>query len=192
MINSYIKKAKDTNNTIEDRKENLDKAYSINATLDDDSFKIQKLREISFRYYHLKDHDRYKGLNEKALKLAKTISDSLEMAESYTYLGIYYRKSKSELDLALQNFHEADKIYKSLDPKKYEPKDYLFDHGKTLIDIARIQQKAKDYTESEATTIKAIKKFELAENNQYLPLCYTNLGIVAKYWKIMIKQLNII
>ncbi|WP_103865635.1 sensor histidine kinase [Aquimarina sp. I32.4] len=181
LINSYIKKAEDKNNTIEDRKENLDKAYSIYATLNDDSFKIQKIHKISLVYYGMKEYDSYRRMNEKALKVSKSINDSLSIASSYAYLGIYYRQSRSELDLALQNFHEADKIYKSLDPKKYIPKDYAFEHGKILIDLALILRKTKDYTESESVTIKALEKFAQAENNEYLPLCYTNLGTVTKY-----------
>ncbi|WP_159099347.1 tetratricopeptide repeat-containing sensor histidine kinase [Aquimarina spinulae] len=179
LVDSYIKKAKDKKMPIEERKQNLEKAYTIYSTLEDNSFKIKKIQEISIQYYNLKDYDSYKEMNEKALKLSVLIGDSLNLARSYFFVGLYYRSSK--LDVAFKNFHEADKIYSSLDHQKYKSKDYAFDHGKALIDIARIQQRTKDYNESEATTIKAIKKFELSENFQYLPLCYTNLGILAKY-----------
>ncbi|WP_271764624.1 sensor histidine kinase [Aquimarina algiphila] len=179
LIDTYIKKAKDKKGSIEERKENLEKAYTIYSTLEDNSFKIEKIQEISIEYYSLKDFDSYRDMNEKALKLSTLINDSLNMAQSHFFIGLYYRRS--QLDIAFKNFHEAEKIYASLDNQKYNPKDYAFDHGKALIDIARIQQRTKDYNESEATTIKAIKKFEFAENIQHLPLCYTNLGIIAKY-----------
>ncbi|MDY8138909.1 sensor histidine kinase [Aquimarina sp. 2201CG5-10] len=179
MIQTYIDNAKNNQNTVNERKKNLEKAYNFNSTLKDNISKVEKIQEISFIYYSIGDYDNYRDMNEKALKLSTSINDSLNMAESYGYLGIYYRSSK--LDVAYKNFYEADKIYSSLDDKKYNSKDYAFEQGKVLIDIARIFQKTKDYRKSEDITIKAIEKFELAENPQYLPLCYTNLGILAKY-----------
>ncbi len=181
LIESYIEEAKNEENSDEERKKSLEKAYGIYSTLVDNTFKVKKIHEISFQYYALKDYENYKEMNEKALKLSGSINDSLNMARSYAYLGIYYRKSKSELDMALKNFHEADKIYSSLNDQRYSPIDYAFDHGKVLIDLALILRKTKDYTESESVTIKAIEKFEIAKSDVYFNLCYSNLGIVAKY-----------
>ncbi|WP_159025589.1 sensor histidine kinase [Aquimarina sp. Aq78] len=178
LIQSYIDEAKNKQNSEEERKNSLEKAYGIYSTLTDDTFKVEKIHEISFQYYALKDYDNYRDMNEKALKLSGKINDSLNMARSYAYLGIHYRNNK--LDIAFKNFHEAEKIYASLGGN-INKKEIAFDHGKVLIDIALIQQKTKDYSESEATTIKAIEKFELVESKRYLPLCYTNLGILAKY-----------
>ena len=179
LIDSYILESRDKNSSEEQRKENLEKAYTIYSTLEDNSFKINKIHEISIEYYNLKDFENYRDLNEKALKLSAQIYDSLNTARSHFFLGLYYRKSN--LDKAFKNFHEADKIYSSLDLHKYDPKEYAIDHGKVLVDLSQILRRAKDYSESEATTIKAIKKFESVGDSQYLPLCYTNLGILAKY-----------
>ncbi|MBG6133286.1 signal transduction histidine kinase [Aquimarina sp. EL_43] len=181
LIQSYIEEAKNKKNSEEERKNSLEKAYGIYSTLIDNSYKVEKIHEISFVYFALKDYDNYKEMNEKALKLSNSINDSLNIAKSYAYLGIYYRKSKSELDLALKNFHEADKIYSSLNGQKYAPEDYAFDHGSVLLDLALILRKTKDYSESESVTIKAIEKFELSKSDMYFNLCYSNLGIVAKY-----------
>ncbi len=179
LIEDYLKKVKNNQSTKEERKINLEKAYGIYSTLKNDSYKIEKIHEISVGYYSIKDFEAYKDMNEKALKISISISDSLNMAKSYAYLGIYYRRS--DIDLAYKNYYEAEKIYSSIDIQKENVKDIAFEHGKVLIDIARILQKTKDYSESEATTIKAIQKFEFSENSKYLPLCYTNLGILAKY-----------
>ncbi len=180
LIQSYIDSAKDTKISDKNRKEKLEKAYSICSTLTDDTFKIEKMHEISFVHYSLTDFEKYKEMNERALKLSKFINDSLNMARSYAFLGIHYRDIKL-VNAAYKNFYESEKIYSFLDNRKFDSKTIAFDHGKVLIDIARIQQRTKDYAGSEATTIKAIKKFEIAESKRYLPLCYTNLGILAKY-----------
>lgn len=182
LINSGINKSKDKSRSNSDRKNDLVKAYGVLSTLPDNKFKIEKLHEISIGYYSLKDYENYKTLNYKSLVLSKKLSDSIKMAKSYGFLGIYYRNKK--LDSAYKNFHEADKIYLSFDKnKRYDPKAYAHNHGKVLIDLAKLSRKVKDYTESEAITIRAIKKFELAqdETESFLPLSYSNLGTVAKY-----------
>lgn len=178
LLQSYIDKANDRQNSKEDRKKNLEKAYSIYSTLNNDTYKVNKIHEISVGYYTLKDFDKFRDLNEKALKLANEIKDSLNTAKSYAHLGMYYRPFR--LDIAYKNFYEAEKIYASLDKTKYNTKEVAFEHGKVLVDLSQILRKTKDYSKSESNTIKAIKKFEKAENDIYIPMCYTNLGNLAK------------
>jgi signal transduction histidine kinase len=177
LIQSHINEANDKQNSINERKDNIEKAYGICSTLNDSAFQIEKIHEISFAYYALKDYESYKKMNEKALKLSNKINDSLYIARSYAYLGIYYRSSK--LDVAYNNFYEAEKIFAKLGITRGRKK-IAYDRGKVLIDLALILRKAKDYSNSEATTIKAIESFELAEIDQYMPMCYTNLGNLAK------------
>lgn len=172
LISSHIEEARNTAFSMDKRISSLNKAYTISSTLKDDIQKRDKIHEISIVYYSLKDYESYKKMNEKALRLSFSTNDSLGMAVSYGNLGIYYRSLK--IDSSYYNFDHAERIYSKL-------KGYEYNHGKVLIDIAQILRKTKDYNESEATTIKAIKKFETAKNLQYLPLCYTNLGILAKY-----------
>ncbi|WP_175392722.1 tetratricopeptide repeat-containing sensor histidine kinase [Aquimarina megaterium] len=158
------------------------KAYGIISTLPKSSLKIEKFHEMSIGYYSLKDYENYKELNQKALELSKQLSDSIKIAKSYGLLGIYYRNKK--LDSSYKNFKEADKIYLSLDKsKQHDYRNYAYDHGKVLLDLAKLSRKVKDYTESEALTIRAIEKFELVDDKSqsYLPLSYSNLGTVAKY-----------
>ncbi len=182
LIENYIDSGRNAKNSIEERKNNLEKAYGIYATLDDNTFKVEKIHEISFGYYALKDYERYRKLNEKALKLSGLINDSLNMARSYAYLGIFYRRSEL-LDVAYENFYEAEKIYSNINKENYDAKEIAFDHGKVLIDMARILQRIKDYSESEAITIRAIESFKESEKDRYLPLSYSNLGLIAKYFE---------
>ncbi len=179
LVQSYIEDAKDEKKIIKDRRDLLDKAYGIYSTLQDNSFKVQKIHEISFVYYSLADYESYRNMNEKALKLSIKINDSINIAKSYGYLGIYYRPIKS--DAAYENFYEADKIYSKLKGDELDVKKIAYDHGKVLIDIAKILQKSKNYSESERATISAIEKFNLSEDYRYLSICYTNLGTLAKY-----------
>ncbi len=180
LLESYLDIVKDRKNSKEERRSNLEKAYTIYSTISDNIYKVEKNFELCREYYSLKEYEKYKDLSEKALKLSKILNDSLSIAKAYAYLGIYYRRSKLD-NIAYKNFYEAEKIYSLWNYNPENVKYVANEHGKVLIDIARIRQRAKDYSESEAITIKAIEKFELAEDETYIPLCYTNLGILAKF-----------
>ncbi|MDH7447751.1 tetratricopeptide repeat-containing sensor histidine kinase [Aquimarina sp. 2201CG14-23] len=181
LIDSYIENSKDPSKTIEERKEYLKNAYTRYITLNDNIYKRKKIGEISVSYYHLNDYKTSKKMDKEMLNLSISINDSLGIAEAYSRLGIYYR-SKQLLDSTYYYFYKADKLYISFNQgSTYSPLDYVYDHGKVLVDLAKLSRKAKDYSESEALTIKAIEKFKLSENYKYLPLCYTNLGIISKY-----------
>ncbi|GGX30506.1 tetratricopeptide repeat-containing sensor histidine kinase [Aquimarina muelleri] len=172
LITSYILKAKSNNFSIIQRKSNLDKAYTICSTLDESVYKMDKIHEISIVYYNLEDYNSYRKMNEKALKLSTSLKDSLGIATSFGNLGIYYRTDK--IDSSYYYFDKAEQIYSKMFRHEYN-------HGKVLLDMARILQRTKDYAGSEDLTIRAIEKFELSKNKKFLPLCYTNLGILAKY-----------
>ena len=180
LVNSNINSARDNSKIIDKRKEDLERAYEITQQFKDEYSKINQLQIIAREFYELGDHNRYKQIHERALKFFKSIPDSLEMAKTYSQLGIFHRHKQP--DSAYKNFYEADKIYTSIEnQKKYDPEDYAFRHGKVLLDLAKLRQRVKDYTESEYLSIKALEKFEISGNRSYIPLAYRNLGVVAKY-----------
>ncbi|WP_378176132.1 ATP-binding protein [Aquimarina sp. SS2-1] len=180
MIETNLSNFSQKSLSIEEKENYLMKAYGMVRTLPNTSKKLEGFQKISEGYYSLKNYEKFKNVNEKALELSKLLNDSVAMAKSYGFLGMYYRNK--ELDSAYKNFYKAEKIYISLDnTKRVDPLSYAFDHGRTLIDLAKLSRRVKDYGESEDLTIRAIEKFELSGNTKYLPICYTNLGILAKY-----------
>ena len=180
LFESSLEKAKNSEISREEKYNALVNAYGIVSTFDNDTSKINAYNKISLAYYSLGDYDHFKSLNEKTLKLSKSIDDSIGMAKSYANLGVYFRER--QLDSAYQFFYKADDIYrdfeKSDDNRNYK---FAFEHGRVLIDLAKLSRRVKDYSESEELTIRAIKRFEESENKRYIPMCYTTLGIVAKY-----------
>ncbi len=180
LIEFHLDEAKDENKSLDEKKKSIDIAYSLFSTLDNSLYKVEKAKEISSIYYDLKDYEASKKMDEKMLTLSLSLKDSIGIAKSYANLGIYYRNI--QLDSAYVNFHRANKIYKSFDDKNdKDPKTYAIDHGKVLIDLAKLSRKVKDYGKSEDLTIQAIEKFELVNNKAYLALSYNNLGIVSKH-----------
>lgn len=164
----------------EERKELLGSAYDKVLKMNGEQEKLNFLGKIASEYYKIGEYELFKELSQEINSLSFSLKDSVFLAKSYGYFGIYYRK-KSRLDSAYQNFFKADKIYLALDrSKNIKPIIYSYDHGKVLIDMAQLSRKVKDYGESEDLTVRAIEKFESSENKSYLPLSYTNLGTVFK------------
>ena len=175
MVTDYINLARDNSLSITERRSNLDKAYTLSSTLKNQEDKRDQIFAISITYYGLKDFDSYKKMNDKVLKQSIINKDSLGIAKAYGNIGIFFRTPKiDKIDSAYYYFDKSHQIYSRFS-------GYEYNHGKVLIDMAQILRKAKDYSESESVTIKAIKKFISAGNERYLPMCYTNLGIVAKF-----------
>ncbi|SEL71041.1 Histidine kinase-, DNA gyrase B-, and HSP90-like ATPase [Aquimarina amphilecti] len=179
-IEKYLKIASDKNLSINERKNNLKKAYSIYRTLENNTYKRNKIRKISAIHYELKNYEVSKNMDKEMLQLSILSNDSIGIAKSYLNLGIHYRK-KQVLDSAYYFFYNSNKIYATFgNQKKINKVDYIHDHGTVLIDLAKLSRKVKDYNESEALTVKAIEKFELSGNASYIPISYINLGIIAK------------
>ena len=98
---------------------------------------------------------------------------------SYQNIGMYYRQT--EIDRAFKYFYASEKVYSSLEKNRsIKTELYTFPYGITLIDLAKLSRKVKDFAESEALTIKAIQNFEKSNNLSYLPLAYNTLGTLAK------------
>ncbi len=180
LINFHIKKSRDVTKTIGERKKYLLDAHQMIRKMKENADKVNALYLISLEFYELKDWQNYKLVCESSLKLSRKISDSIKIARHLGNLGMYYRQVK--IDSAYINFYEAEKIYSLFDKNKnMNQVNYAFNHGKTLIDLAKLYRKVKDYSQSEALTVKAIEKFKISGNQSYLPLCYSNLGTTAKY-----------
>ncbi|WP_299218484.1 tetratricopeptide repeat protein [uncultured Aquimarina sp.] len=179
LINELIKESEIKSLPLKEREFNLIKALELVNTFDDSHFKVDKLQEIASSYYYMKNYYQLNRINEKALKLSKSLSDSVGIAKSYNYKAIWYRNRT--LDSTYKYFYAANKIYIQLEKNKNnDPIEYTFDQGRTLIDLAKLSRIVKNYRESEDLTIQAIQKFELSGNLQYIPLSYNNLGIIAK------------
>lgn len=180
-IDIYLNKSKNNKISYEYRKSNLEKAFYKSKLIKNKKKKIEKIKEISREYFILKDPENFKFYNDIVLNLSLSIKDSLNIAESYFRNGIYYRDSANPI-LAYDSFFISEKIYSYLEnSKNIEPKFFAYKHGKALLDLGKILLNAKDYSESEDLTIRAIKKFNLSDNQRYIPQSYTQLGIIAKH-----------
>ncbi|WP_299186883.1 tetratricopeptide repeat-containing sensor histidine kinase [uncultured Aquimarina sp.] len=181
QIESSISLASDKTKSTKERKSHLEDAYNQFLLLPDNNYKRKKISEISASYSSMKDYNKAELMNKIMLELSVKIKDSFGIARSYNNFGIYQRLRK-KIDSAYYYFNKAEKFYASLyKGNTYDHSFYAFDHGSVLIDLAKLSRKVKDYSESESLTIQAIQKFELSKDHRYLPMSYTNLGIISKH-----------
>lgn len=180
LFNSAMKKAENKSNSKEIRHDALTNAYGILSTFKNDTLKVRSLYRLSIAYDIFGDESRYKKLNGLSLDLSLQINDSLGIARAYDNFGVYYREKK--LDSAYHYFYKADDIYRKIyRNESFKDSVLAYEHGRVLLDLAKLSRKVKDYSESEVLTINAIKKFKESGNYRFIPMCYSNLGIVAKY-----------
>ncbi len=179
-IEEYISMAKNKGKHKDERDRYLNKALELYSELDDNEYKRKKISQISTIFFSEKKYEMAESLNKEMLRLSLKINDSFGIAKSYNNFGIYSRQ-KTFLDSAYRYFQQANKIYNSFDKKGLDPDEYSFSHGSVLIELAKLSRKVKNYIESEELTTKAIKKFELSGDHRFIPLSYSNLGIIAKY-----------
>ncbi|MAQ75722.1 MAG: hypothetical protein CL613_05255, partial [Aquimarina sp.] len=181
LVNDLLEIASNKKEPLLIRKNSLSKAYEIYPLLKNNIEKRKVAEQISILFYQFKERELSRKMDVEMLEISKSIKDSVGIAKSYAFYGIYYRQKKN-IDSAFSNFYKAESIYRSIEKNKtISSKEYAFDYGKTLLDLAKLSRKFKDYTESEKYIIESLEKFHLADRNDYIPMSYTNLGIISKY-----------
>lgn len=169
LSSSISNLGKHKNLAIEERKSILKKAEAKVWKLDNDSLKSKFLYEISFQYFLLNDSLRFRTTNTQARKLSYSQANSNIVAMSYWDLAEFYHNYYIE-DSAYYYYHKAQEIYLALDD--------TYQSAKLWLNMAIVQKNSKDYTGSEASTIKAISLFKPLNKYKYLHSAYNNLGII--------------
>lgn len=171
---------------IEFRLKNALNAKRLAERHSSDYLKIKSYLELSSIYFEINanyQHNHLKAAysnamflndNNKAVRLASRINDTVSLANANKNLGYYY--FDRTIDSAYYYNNKAEKLYRSLN-------DY-FNTAVVLLDIALLQQDEKDYTGSEITSIQGISLLDkLEETNEvirYKSYFYNNLGILYK------------
>ncbi len=116
-----------------------------------DSTRIKNNGLLSGLYLEFDRYDEYDSINHENLKLANKIEDSSRVGRIYYNLG-YYHMQKADNDSAYFYYYNAQKIFQRINDNRLE--------GEVLLNMANIQESAKDYVGSEETAIRAISLIE--------------------------------
>lgn len=114
------------------------------------------LFDLSTEYYYLNENLKSLDISIKALSIAKSIHDTLSIAQSYNYIGDAYEQEHK--DSAYFYYKKAEKLYQILD------KDEL--RGKMLFNKGYILYFEGNYIESEIETSKALQLLKSSSNKE--------------------------
>jgi len=146
-------------------------ASELSKKLQIDSTLLKSNINLAFRYLDIDKGELYKNISLKNLKLATELNDSLIIANVNYGLGYYYANN-AKIDSAYYYYYNAEKIFHALDNIRGE--------GEILLNIANIQETARDYTGSEATAIRAISLIEtLPTTERNLDTLWTLYNLLA-------------
>ena len=166
-ITIWIQQSNSNNTPIEKRYLLLEKALKTVNEIKIDSLKANYFSSLSLAYLRLNDSILFRKINSKAVVLANKTRDSINLAEAYWDLAIFFKKNAA-IDSSYYHYNEAQKIYHNLNNDFYS--------ARMLYDMAIIQSDIGDYTGSEITNIKAIELFKPLNAYKRLYGCYNLLG----------------
>ncbi|MUH35273.1 hypothetical protein D9O36_05430 [Zobellia amurskyensis] len=171
---SLIDSASNSKFSYKKHKAFLDRAEAKAAKIKNDSLKAKLFSKIALKYLTLNDSANFRKINLKTIELAKSLNDSLTLAEANWDLAHFFR-GEAKTDKAYFHFSEAQNIFEAL-KMDYESARMLYNMAVTQSDI-------KDYTGSEINTIKAIEILKPLNQYKRLYYCYNNLGSITKELK---------
>ncbi len=164
--------SKNTNIDSELRLQYAKTASDLSYEIDIDTTILKSNRILSSMYQYLDKYNQYRDINHKNLKLALQLEDSVAIGIAHYSLGYYHQEILNENDSAVYYYYNAQKIYHALNDIKNE--------SGVLINIANIQETAKDYIGSEETAIRAIKLIEsLPKNDDNLDKVWSLYNLLA-------------
>jgi len=166
-----INKSKVKTGTIEKRKGDLLRAYSLNKDQENDSIKNQILMKIAFYAYKLNDSIFFRRTNEEARNLSLKLNDTSGVARTHWQKGVFYSK-KEKIDSSYYHFYQAYKNY-NLAGKEYHA-------GRMLYNMAFAQGRIEDFVGAETNLFLAISKFKVINKNRNLYICYGHLSSIYK------------
>lgn len=147
-INFYIKTAEDSDKSFDIRKQNNLKAEKAILSVENDSLCGKYLCKIAYNYSQIYQWNDLKRIAAKLLKNARVRNDSLYMAQSYKFLGLYYQ-NLSINDSAFKFFIKAEKIFKN--------KKERISLCEIYYEKAVIQYYINDYQWSDQSLIQSLK-----------------------------------
>jgi len=150
-----------------------------------DSTLLKSKRNLSFLYLNYGDISDLKAITSENHALAERLKDSVAMANADYILGYAYHE-ELKYDSAYYHYFNAVKFYKALKDNEKS--------GEVLMNMANIQQTARDYIGSEFNAIASKELFEkLPKNDRNLSNLWSAnnlIGIISGELKLYDKSLE--
>lgn len=148
---------------------NKDSIRNIIEQLPNSPEKNNLLFDISYHFYSEENPEEFRYWNEKTFHLSNVLQDTLKIAEAHWDLAsFFYREEK--VDSAFYHYRRAARYYSN--------KGEEFLYARMLLSIGILQKNIKDYSNSEASTLTALKIVLPLKEHRQIYIGYNNLGIL--------------
>lgn len=148
---------------------NKDSLREVIMRIPDSPEKNNLLFDLSYHYYSEENNAEFQYWNQQTFRLSNALHDTLKIAESHWDLGnSFYRDEK--VDSAFYHYRKAAQYY------KVKGERYLY--ARMLLNIGILQKNIKDYSNSEANTLTALKIILPLGKHRQIYIGYNNLGIL--------------
>ena len=134
-----------------------------------DSLRLQLIFDTSYKFNLRNDSSNFRTWNTRSFDFAKELNDSSKIAEAHWDLANFY----DENDVPDSSFYHYILAYKG-----YEAIHNNYYAARMLLNMARIQEKFRDYTGSEVSTFRSLRVFEKMNKHLQLYIAYTTLGVI--------------
>jgi signal transduction histidine kinase len=176
-VYKYRELSRNISSGFEKQHENALKAKILSNSLGIDSTSLKTNSYLSRLYLYYDKYDQFLEINRTNLLLAEKLKDSLQLANTFYNLGWYHAESSNN-DSAYYYYYNAQRTYQRLNDLKKE--------GEVLLNMASIQESAKDYVGSEETAVRAIylierlpKSINPSENDSNLDTLWSLYNLLA-------------
>ena len=146
------------------------------SELNNDSTIIRSNAFLSRLYLDYDKYEQFRDVNFINLDLAISLKDSIQIGNIYYNLG-WFHSNRSNNDSAYYYYYNAQKVYQNLNNNKKE--------GEVLLNMAYIQESAKDYVGSEETAIRAISLIEQIPKSNNIQENDTNLDTLWALYNLL-------
>jgi len=170
-IESLRKLSKKSGIDLELRLKYAKQASNLSEETGIDSTILNSNQHLSFVYLYLGEYDLLRDISHENLKLAQKLQDSIALGKVQQSLAWYHRV-ESQNDSAYYYYYNAKKIYDGLNDE--------LQISEALMNMADLQETAKDYIGSEQNAIQAIKLIQkFPENDDNLDALWSLYNLLA-------------
>jgi len=152
------------------RAETLSKHLGVDSTL------LRSQTFLSGLYLYYDRYEEFRAINHSSLVLAKKLNDSVRIGKNYYNLG-WFHMIENNNDSAYFYYYNAQKVYQQIGDLKNE--------GEVLLNMANIQESAKDYLGSEETAVRGISLIERLPRSNNVSVNDGNLDTLWSLYNLL-------
>ncbi len=152
----------------------LDKGFHFVENLQNNQKNRDTLYSLMFKYYTLKNWNKFEESSKMLLKNSISNKDTLNLVKVYRYKANYFKKTEN-YDSSFYFYLKAEKIYLKQNNK--------FDYATILFNKGIVQYFASDYLGAELSLSKAYYIFKDSEEKDKLYGTLNQLGLVCNELK---------